>query len=434
MVDVNAFRGILYNPEKVSDLNQVVTPPYDVITPEAQETYYHRHEHNVIRLDLGKEFPDDQPTNNRYTRAAGFFKDWQKDQILLQDGRPALYRYEITYSLGHVGQSPRKTLRGFFAIVKLEPFSSGKILPHENTFPKVKEDRLNLLRACRANFSPIFALYLDPEDQVQGFLEQGSSGIHPRIDFVHEDQTHHRMWGIDDPDLIHKIQKRLSSEILLIADGHHRYETALAFRQEYPQADHMLMLLVNMKDSGMSLLPIHRVLHGLSADRAQRLLKDLSKYFEVESAIPDLASLQQRMEKTIKPQTALGLYSHPGNYQLLRLTPKGLQKAQGLLNTPAQSTPLDVDIFDQLVLEDLLGLKGGAADRGNHILYIKDPEEGVEKVKRGAAQMAFFLNSVNIQVVQDLAREGIKMPHKSTYFYPKPLSGLVINALPNHSA
>ncbi len=434
MVDVNAFRGILYNPEKVPDLKRVVTPPYDVITPEAQEIYYHRHDHNVIRLDLGKEFPDDSPNNNRYTRAAGFFKDWRKNRILIQDDRPSLYRYEITYSLPHQGQAFPKTLRGFFSIVKLEHFSSGKILPHENTFPKVKEDRLQLLRACRANFSPIFGLYMDAENRVQGLLEQGSSGITPRIDVVNEDQTHHRIWSVDDSDLIHKIQKQLSSEILLIADGHHRYETALVFRQEYPQADHMLMLLVNMKDEGMSLLPIHRVLHGLSADRAERLLKDLSQYFEMESAIPNLAGLQQHMEKTGKQQTAMGLYSRTGQYQFLRLKPEGLRKTKALLNTPSTSTPLDVDIFDQVVLEDLLGLKGGASDRGNHILYIKDPEEGVDKVKRGTAQMAFFLNPVNVQVVQDLARKGIKMPHKSTYFYPKPLSGLVINPLPNHPA
>jgi uncharacterized protein (DUF1015 family) len=432
MVDVNAFRGILYNPEKVPELKQVVTPPYDVITPEAQEIYYRRHDHNVIRLDLGKEFPGDSPQNNRYTRAAVFFKDWRKTGILIQDSQPALYRYEITYSLAHQGQVSCKTLRGFFAIVKLEPFSSGKILPHENTFPKVKEDRLHLLRACRANFSPIFALYMDSESRVQGLLEQGSSGIPPRIDFVNEDQTHHRLWSVDHPDLIHNIQKQLSSEILLIADGHHRYETALAFRQEYHQADHMLMLLVNMKDQGMSLLPIHRVLHGLSADRAERLLKDLPQYFEVQSAIPNLAALQQQMEKTGKQRTAMGLYSHTGQYQLLRLKPEGLRKAKVLLNAPPTSIPLDVDIFDQLILEDLLGLKGGASDRGDHILYIKDPEEGVEKVERASAQMAFFLNPVNIQVVQDLAREGIKMPHKSTYFYPKPLSGLVINPLPNH--
>jgi uncharacterized protein (DUF1015 family) len=434
MVDVNAFRGVLYNPGKVSDLKQVVTPPYDVITPEAQEIYYRRHDCNVIRLDLGKEFPDDNPQNNRYTRAAGFFKGWQENRILIQDNRPALYQYEITYSLSHPGQTSPKTLRGFFAIVKLEPISSGRILPHENTFPKVKEDRLHLLRACRANFSPIFALYMDAQNRIQDLLEQGSSKIAPRIDFVHEDQTHHRMWSVDHPDVVQKIQKQLSSEILLIADGHHRYETALAFRQEYPQADHMLMLLVNMKDPGMSLLPIHRVLHGLSADRTERLLKDLSRYFETETAIPNLADLQQRMEKTGQQQTVMGLYSHTGHYQLLRLKPEGLRKAKALLNTPPPSSPLDVDIFDQLVLEDLLELKGGASDRGNHILYIKDPEEGVEKVKRGTAQMAFFLNPVNIQVVQKLAQEGIKMPHKSTYFYPKPLSGLVINALPTSLA
>ena len=433
MVDVNPFRGVLYNPEKIFDLQQVVTPPYDVITPEAQASYHRRHTHNVIRLDLGEQFPDDNPSKNRYTRAASYFKDWLKNRVLLQDNAPSLYRYEITYALGHQNKSAKKTLRGFFAAVRLEPFSSGKILPHENTFPKIKEDRLNLLRTCKANFSPIFALYMDPEDHIQDLLEQGSAKVAPRIDFSYEDQTHHRMWSVQDPALIQKIQKRLAPWILLIADGHHRYETALAFREEYPKAAHMLMLLVNMKDQGMSLLPIHRVLHGLSMNQAEQLLKSLPRYFQIEQNIPTLANLQQRMEKSSQHQSTIGLYTDPGDYQLLSLKSEGLQKAKSLLNMPATSNPLDVDIFDQLVLEELLGFKGGAADRGTYLIYIKDPEEGVEKVKRKEAQMAFFLNPVKIEVVQKLAQQGIKMPHKSTYFYPKPLSGLVINPLPNHS-
>ena len=438
MVAVSPFRGILYDPERVSDLQEVVTPPYDVITPEAQENYYRRNEYNVIRLDLGKEAPGDKPTNNKYTRAAAHFKDWRRQGILRQDDPPALYRYEISYSTGSQGptalKSPslrasRKTLRGCFAAVRLEPYSSGRILPHEDTFPKVKEDRLNLLRTCRANFSPIFILYLDPEDRIQRLLEQGSSQNPPRIDFVNEDHTHHRMWSVADPDLIHQTQERLSPQNLLIADGHHRYETALAFREEYPQADHMLMFLVNMKDQGLSLLAIHRLLHGLPAERLERLLKDLPQYFHIHSDIHDLADLQGRMKDAGKNQPALGVYTHKGDFLLLNPKSEGIQRVAARSNLPIASTPLDVNLLDQIILEDLLGLKGGAADREAHLVYIKDAGEGIEKVKCGEAHMAFFLNPVKIEVVQDLARKGIKMPHKSTYFYPKPLSGLVINAL-----
>ncbi|MGH7275225.1 MAG: DUF1015 domain-containing protein, partial [Nitrospiria bacterium] len=433
MVAASPFRGILYDPERVSDLQEVVTPPYDVITPEAQENYYRRNEYNVIRLDLGKEAAGDGPANNKYTRAAAYFRDWQRQGILKQDEHPALYRYEITYSTDSPGQkrskseslrASRKTLRGCFGAVRLETYSSGRILPHEDTFPKVKEDRLNLLRACRANFSPIFTLYLDPEDRIQRLLEQGSSQNPPRIDFVNEDHTHHRMWSVADPALIHQIHERFSPQNLLIADGHHRYETALAFREEYPQADHMLMFLVNMKDPGLSLLAIHRLLHGLPAERVERLLKDLPQYFHIHSDIRDLANLQERMQEIGKIQPTLGLYTHKGDFLLLNPKSEGLQLIAARLNLPAMSTPLDVNLLDPLILEDLLNLRGGAKDRETHLLYIKDAGEGVEKVKRGEVQMAFFLNPVKIEVVQNLARKGIKMPHKSTYFYPKPLSGL----------
>lgn len=443
MVAVRPFHGILYDPGKVGNLKEVVTPPYDVITPEGQEIYYRRHEHNVIRLDLGKEFSGDSPINNRYIRAAAYFKDWREKHILNQDEHPALYRYEITTSPSHhkqaspkphQTQAPQKTLSGFFATVRLEPYSSRRILPHEDTFPKVKEDRLNLLRAARANFSPIFALYADPEDRVQRLLEQSCSGACPRIDFVNEDQTHHRMWSVEDPRLIRKIQDLLEPQNLLIADGHHRYETALAFWEEYPAADHMLMFLVNMKDKGLSLLPIHRLLHGLSADRLQRLLRDLPQYFQIDSNISELASLQEQMKEAGKQQPTLGLYTTKGDYQLLSLKPDRLKKATARQNMMASLIHLDVNIFDQVVVERLLDLKGGAPDRGTYLLYIKDAAEAVEKVKQGKAQMAFFLNPVKIKLVEDLAQEGIKMPHKSTYFYPKPLSGLVINALPDKSA
>jgi uncharacterized protein (DUF1015 family) len=443
MVDIAPFRGILYDPRKTAKLKDVVTPPYDVITPEAQDLFYQRSPYNIVRLDLEKESSEDSASNNRYTRAAGYFKAWRNQHILRQDERPAFYPYHITYPLSHrapLSQKPdqppgqKRTLRGFFSTVHLEPYTTRRILPHEDTFPKVKEDRLNLLRATRANFSPIFTLYQDPGNQIHGILEQACRDIPPRIDFVNDDQTQHRMWSIEANNTIRQIQELLHPQNMLIADGHHRYDTALAFQKEHPQADRMLMLLVNMNDEGLSLLPIHRVLHGFPADRMQKLFEALPQYFQVESNIPDLISLEQRMEDEGKKQPTLGLYSEKGSYQLLRLKPEGLQRSIAQPKMPEPLARLDVNIFDQLVLEDLLGLTGGAADRGTHVIYIKDPDEGIQKIKASKAQMAFFLNPVKIQVVQDLALQGIKMPHKSTYFYPKPLSGLVINSLSDQSS
>lgn len=429
MVSVRPFRGILYNQEKIRDLRAVTTPPYDVITEKAQDEYYRRHENNMVRLDLGKIHPGDTPADNRYTRAAADFSDWKAQGILAQDPRPAFYRYEAVYTPPHAASGETKVLKGFFAAVRLEPYQTGNVLPHEDTFPKVKEDRLSLLRACEANFSPIFCLYEDEEDAVQRLLEEGSAKQAPRIDFADDEGIGQRLWGLEDPGLLGKIEKLLASKRLLIADGHHRYETALAYREENPKADRMLMLLANLRDEGLSVLATHRVLKNLPAQQVDSLLKDLSRNFQVESGIQSLKTLLEKMEAAGKSQRALGLYTSQGDCRLLTAKPSALQQAMEKAGARDPSVYLDVSLFDQVVLEDLLGLKGGPADRGAHVSYIKDAAEGAEMVRRGEGQLAFFLNPVKIQVVRDLSQKGIKMPHKSTYFYPKPLSGLLIHAL-----
>ena len=309
MLNIHPFRGVLYNPEKIRELAEVTTPPYDVITPEAQEAYYRRHANNIVRLDLGKITPGDGASHNRYTRAAADFRSWREQQVLIQDDQPAYYRYEISYAPPDHGPqgphdpspdtppAPSKTLKGFFAAVGLEPYHTGNVLPHEDTFPKVKEDRLYLLRACRANFSPIICLYEDPEDTVRRLLEEGSSGQRPGVDFTDEAGMQQRMWGVQAPDALRGVQEFLRSKKLLIADGHHRYETALAFQKEDPKADRMLMLLVNLRDQGLSVLPTHRVLRNLSPDQVRRIPEGLSAYFTVDKGIRSPAELQDRMRQ-----------------------------------------------------------------------------------------------------------------------------------------
>ncbi len=444
MVDIAPFQGILYNPEKIKSLKDVVTPPYDVITPDQQESFYGRNEYNVIRLDLGKDAPQDGPQNNKYTRADDFFKKWRKDKILNQDPDPAFYRYEVRYEISSGDEADpsgtatdaqvQKTLKGFFAAVRLEPFSSGNILPHEDTFPKVKEDRLNLLRAARANFSPIMMLYSDPDKTIQGLLESKGPGASPRLDFSHEDGTRQTLWSVDDSGMTGKIRAMLASRTLLIADGHHRYETALNFSRECAEGERMMMLLVNMDDTGLSLLPIHRVIRGLPAEQIRALIDSLERYYDVDRGVKDLPQLRQRMRKAASRASVLGMYTGQGEHLLLTLKAQARDRVLRDSKIAPELAGLDVSIFDQLVLEDLLAFKGGAADRGTHVVYIKDPKDGVDMITRGEAQAAFFLNPIGIGVVQDLAGKGIKMPHKSTYFYPKPLSGLVLRALPDPGA
>ena len=436
MAKIFPFRGIRYHPGKTPNLDTVVTPPYDVITPEAQEQYYRSHPYNFVRLDLGKIHPDDHPGNNRYTRAASDYRNWMEQKVLIQDEHPALYRYEITYAHSDEAPSPSesgeahrstRTLHGWFASVALEPYDTGMILPHEDTFPNVKQDRLDLLRTCQANFSPIFCLYTDPEGSIQSLLEQGSSEQPPSVDVVFRDQTHHRLWEVTDPALVRKVQNQFANQKLLIADGHHRYETALAYQQENPAASRMLILLASMQDPGLSLLSTHRVLQNLTPRMVDQIRSGLTRHFEVDNTPQDVAELFKNMQDN-RDLTVLGLFSTQGNFQILKIKPESLQKATP--GTTANQAPLDVDLFDQIILDNLLGLKGGASDRAHHLQYVKEPEEGIQMVQSGRGQFAFFLNPTPIEVVLDLAHRGIKMPHKSTYFYPKPLSGLVFYPFP----
>lgn len=443
------FQGLRYNTNKVKDPRKVVCPPYDVIHSQAQDRYYRSHEYNVIRLELGKEHPDDTPSNNRYTRAAGFLRDWIKQDVLLRDPQPSFYLYQLDYVLPAMG---KKTLKGFLALVQLEEIGKGKIFPHEFTFPSAKQDRLQLLRACQANTSPIFMLYSDPEHEIITHLERSVDDAHPLVNFVGEEEVRHRLWRVFSPIVLTAISESLKEQPLFIADGHHRYETALNFRNEMrarppdrqagrrsydppetlPPYDSVFAFCSNMDDAGITLFPIHRViLNPLPCDH-RTLRRRLANSFEVVHLKFNNATERQtrqrlfeEMRNSAPSAVVFGMYAKSEQaYHLLKFKQAAVPSASG---STKSVDSLDVSIFQKTILEETLGIADSAARKESRIRFFKDDEAAIKEVKNGAAGLVFFLNPTRISQVREVVLTGDRMPQKSTYFYPKPLTGLVLN-------
>ncbi|MBI3611426.1 MAG: DUF1015 domain-containing protein [Nitrospirae bacterium] len=429
------FQGLRYNPNKVKDLRKVVCPPYDVINPQAQARYYHAHEHNMIRLELGKDQPDDTPSSNRYTRAAAFFKDWIKQGVLRQDPEPSLYLYKLDYALPG---KEKKTLKGVFGLVQLEEIGKGKIFPHEFTFPKAKEDRLRLMRVCHANTSPIFMIYSDPAGEIMGRLERSVDEARPLVNFVGEEEIRHRLWRISSPTVTTAVSESLKEQPFFIADGHHRYETALNFRNEMRERDRspglkpydaVFVFCADMEDTGISLLPIHRVIMNPVPCDLKTLKQRLTLAFDVTHLEFNNATESQarkklflEMQKEGRSAVVFGMFAKSEQaFHLLKLKPAPTPPAPKTLDA------LDVSVFQKIILEEAMGIADPAAKKESLIQFVKDEEAAVKMVQNGSAGMTFFLNPTRIIQVRDVVLAGDRMPQKSTYFYPKPLTGLVIN-------
>ena len=442
MADLIPLHGMRYNPNKVNDLRKAVCPPYDVINPQAQDRYYHNHEYNIVRVELGKDLPEDTPAHNRYTRAAAFLKDWIKQKVLLEDPEPSFYIYKLDYVLPN---KVKKTLKGFFALVKLEEIGKGKIFPHEFTFPKAKEDRLRLMRACHANISPIFMLYSDPSGGIYEKLEKSADTAHPTANLVGEDGVRHSVWGVSSPDAIRATTEQMKDKPLFIADGHHRYETALNFSHEMrrresssdssvpPQSyDFVLIFCSNMDDPGTTLLPIHRmILNPLPGD-LKTLRKKLARSFDVHhlefndsNEIQVRKQMFEEMRSLGGSKTVFGLYAKGEQvYHVLKLK---AAPAKVIAQSERTVESLDVSVFKKLVLEEVLGITDSAAKKEDRVRFAKDESAAIKEVNSGDAGMVFFLNATKIDQVRDIVLTGDRMPQKSTYFYPKPLTGLVMN-------
>lgn len=442
MADIIPFKGILYNQEKIKDISQVVTPPYDVISPDDQEKFYNRNEYNMIRLDLGKEYPDDSEQKNRYTRAAGHLSNWFANEILIKDNAPSIYYYDLTYSLK---DGTQKIMKGFIALCKLEDFSSGVVVPHEYTLSKPKSDRLNLLRACNANFSFIFSLYSSGKNINDAFAENiGNSA--PKIDVSDDNNYRHRLWSVSDPAVINLVQQEMKNQTVYIADGHHRYESSLNYRNEMREkgaitddnhpANYILMYFSNMDEPGLTVLPTHRLLHSLPAEKLHNLTERLSANFNLQYFNFDQAGeagakqqLLDAMKKAQPDEHMFGMYLQGDNrFTLLSL------KNESLLENRASDKPLawrrlDVAILQNFILEDILGLSEDSIRKQENLTYVKDDDDAITRVRDGKCQIGFLLNATKIEEIKDVTNTGERMPQKSTYFYPKFLTGLVFYKL-----
>ena len=284
MANIIAFKGLRYNSEKITNLSSVVTPPYDIIDETAQAKYYAEHPANIIRLELGLTFPQDTPTNNRYTRAKNYIDKWLEEEILLPEQLPSLYLYEQEF----LNQGIRTIRTGFICGLKVEPYEKGTILPHEETLSKPKADRLQLMRSTHSNFSSIFGLYSDAERTVDLIMKDAVKGKLPDIEIVDEADETHRIWVISDPEVIQTVQSAMADKQIFIADGHHRYETALEYANEMqeqglPDYDYVLTTLVNLFDEGLLVLPTHRVVGNIKSFSSAKLLKQLNKLFDIDT-------------------------------------------------------------------------------------------------------------------------------------------------------
>lgn len=426
MAVVKPFAGLLYNRDEVGDVQKVIAPPYDVISPEHQQGLYGRHPNNVVRLILGQDEPGDNEAHNKYTRAAELLEGWQRDRILVRSDRPAFYLYRQE----HEAKGTKKCRSGFFCSVKLEDFETGTIHPHEQTMSGPKADRLLLMRACKANLSPIFSLYPDEANEVAGAMGPVCEAP-PEIEAVDGHGVINKLWTVDDPAITSAVAQCMANRPLFIADGHHRYETALNYRQLIGAADdapesYVMMGCVSMSDPGLVILATHRLLR-LPDELSDATLRGvIAEHFDVDE-LPATASAGDLVQEIAERREchALGLcIGSEGRLSLLTLRDASVLDAIAPEHSAAWRS-LDVTILQSLLLTPLLEACEAAGGEGK-VEYLQDETGVCESVRAGQHRAAVLLNPTSISDVRAVAANRETMPPKSTYFYPKMLSGLVM--------
>lgn len=440
MAEVAPFRGFRYNQERVPDLSEVVIPPYDVISKREQELFYERNPFNMIRLELGKSTREDSEQNNPHTRAAQHLQDWLKERILIRDDQPAIYYYELDYSLS---AQTRQTRYGFMCLLRLEDFASGGVRPHERTFQAIKDERLRLMLTAQANLSPVFALYADPAQLVDHHLKDGRE-TEPLFAFKDDNGMEHRIWRVRNLRVLRQVRSLMLDKAIFIADGHHRYETALNYRNIQrerfesggPQAsyEYIMVYLSNMNQGGLTILPTHRLLRSLNSWEPDLFLKQAHSFFEILSYTATESGQQEWRSKLelakLRKETAIGFYSRKVNaFYLLKSKRSTVSSYLARREIPEILHDLDVVVLDEVILRHLLGLSEVLLGDENNIHFKHDLLDALLKVQSGEYEVGFFINPTRIEQVQEVATAGLIMPHKSTYFYPKVGSGLIINPL-----
>ncbi len=431
MAQIAPFRGIRYDPAKISDLSLVIAPPYDVIAPSYQDALHQRHPFNVVRLILGEKHAEDDAQSNWYQRAAHHWEQWQRG-VLVRDEKPTIYVYDQTFEMP---DGAVRTRRGLICAVRLEDFGSGVVRPHERTLAGPKADRLRLFHACHANFSSIFSLYGDPQHAIAGLIAPHTQHA-PHAEATSDDHVHHRLWKVDDAATIQAVQVAFADKPLFIADGHHRYETALAYRDEQraqasrwtgdEPANFVMMTLVNVHDPGLVVLPYHRLIANLPAEILSDFGERLGAFFDV-LPVSDAPSLMPALCHSTEKHI-FGVYERDEPVLLALREDAPYRSLLDETRSPAFND-LDVTLLHAIVIEDLLGITPEQLVSSRYVSYTSDDKQAIAAVDSGQAELALLLRPTRIEQVLAVANAGDQMPQKSTYFYPKVITGMVMRSL-----
>lgn len=423
MAEIKGFKALRYDTLKAGDIKKLVCPPYDIISDAERENYLKNSEYNIIRLELPRgETP--------YEDAAKVLKNWIDDGILKTDDNDCIYIYEEEFSV----KKEVKKIKGIICNVKLEEFSKGVVLPHEETLSKAKTDRFNLMSSTFCNFSQIYSLYLD-ETKETGKLIEASSKKPADIEFTTDDGIIQRLWIINDKDIVDKLSSSFVNRQLFIADGHHRYETALNFRNKlindkvikdssHP-ANYVMMMLVDMDNEGLVVFPTHRLIKNISKFNEETVLQGINEYFEIEKRfdIDDIENVLSCAEGK-----SFVFYTGKDYYYLLNLVKEDAVKKLMPEKSDAYCN-LDVTVLHTLILESLFDINKENMAKQSNLTYTRDLKEAVDAVRNGGYNCSFILNPTKVKEIKDVALANEKMPQKSTYFYPKLITGLVMNKL-----
>ncbi len=440
---IEPFSGLVYNRKKTGNLAKVVAPPYDVISPEEQAALYRAHPNNIIRLILNQEQPGDSPGRDTYARAASFFREWQDNEILIRDRTPAFYFYVQNFSLP-TGESFQR--EGFFGRLELSPFEDKKVIPHEHTLPKPRKDRMKLMLKCRAHLSPIFVLYNDSRRTFESIMKSVIERK-PYLDTVDKNKVRHRAWTVSDPDVIDALRRALGAKTFIIADGHHRYNAALEVRnairkRQKRQApagqpyDYAMAYFCNMQSPGLTILPIHRMIHSMQKFQRQEILGKLGSYFsisEITFTSQKLASATRDVQEKLRsPEYAaagsFGLFFPGGNcIYLLRGKKAAVRKALGEKGIPEGIRKLDVVSLHEIIFQEILGISRDDVAKQKNVRYVNGIIDLPPVLKKGDFQALFILNPITFPVLRSVTKTGLCLPQKATYFYPKLLSGVVLH-------
>lgn len=427
MAEIKPFRGLRYT-EKAGDISQLTCPPYDIINAEERQALIDKNPHNLIRLELpvtggGEDI-------SQYREAAETLRLWLKEEILKRDDKESVYIYEMDFS----AQGNIYKVKGFVSLVKLEPFSKGVILPHEETLSKAKTDRFNLMKATGCNFSQIYSLYMDEDNSVFPLIDAASQG-EPDVSFTDGDNVTHKMWIVNDNAFIAALTAKMADKKLYIADGHHRYETALNYKNyaegnldETGSSDYVTMMLVNMENAGLAVFPTHRIVRDLQSFDYNAVCEKCSEYFEITPYL-NREKGERGLEQAYRDgKKAFVMFTGDNNYTLLAL--KDIEVMDKMIPEGCKALrQLDVSVLHSLVLERIFGIdKENMAGQIN-LTYTRSADEAIAAVDGQRANCCFLLNPTRVSEIRDVAAAGDKMPQKSTYFYPKLATGLVMNKI-----